>query len=92
MWHPDWGTIHAKVFSFFFVRRDHYTAPGGLPAADNVNCLIGPARNLPISQFTLPPETITSCYPGIFHSEFRPYSGPSRDGSRPRSPCEGMIN
>jgi hypothetical protein len=32
-------------------------------------------QNPLISQLTLPPETITSCYPGIRHTEFQPHSG-----------------
>ena len=35
-------------------------------------------QNPPISQLTLPPETITSCYPGIRHTEFQPRSGRHR--------------
>src|SRR6202051_88094 len=35
-------------------------------------------QNPLISQLTLPPETITSCYPGIRHSEFQPHSGRHR--------------
>jgi hypothetical protein len=35
----------------------------------------GSSQNPSISQLTLPPETITSCYLGIRHTEFQPHSG-----------------
>ena len=39
-------------------------------------------QNPLISQLTLPPETITSCYPGIRHTEFQPHSGRHHENGR----------
>ncbi len=44
-------------------------------------------QNPPISQLTSRPETITSCYPGIRHTEFQPHFG-----RHPLRPMRHVLN